>query len=189
MKVNIGPFVDEGDRVIDVHIDEFDTWSMDDTLSHIILPMLKQLKETKNGAPNVDKEDVPPELRPTIGEELRFKEKGETDENYFKRWDYVMDQMIFSFENKLNETADEAFFNYDDNEMATAFHEIQWKGVGPAQLLLFPDEDGKMEEYNSYEWLPANEPSKFDKQGFLEYNNKIDNGFRLFGKYFQNLWD
>jgi len=69
MKVNIGPFVDEGDRVIDVHIDEFDTWSMDDTLSHIILPMLKQLKETKHGAPNVDKEDVPSELRPTIGEE------------------------------------------------------------------------------------------------------------------------
>ena len=44
---------------INVRIDKHDTWSMDHTLAHIILPMLKQLKETKHGAPNVDDEDVP----------------------------------------------------------------------------------------------------------------------------------
>ncbi len=38
---------------------------MDYTLSHIVVPMLKQLKETKHGAPFVDDEDVPEELKST----------------------------------------------------------------------------------------------------------------------------
>ena len=32
-------------RKIKVRIDPYDTWSMDDTLAHIILPMLKQLQQ------------------------------------------------------------------------------------------------------------------------------------------------
>ena len=38
---------------VSVHIDDFDTWSMDHTLAYIIEPMLKQLKETKQGGPYV----------------------------------------------------------------------------------------------------------------------------------------
>ena len=48
---------------LNVHIDRWDTWSMDHTLAHIVLPMLVQLKRTKHGAPNVDNADVPKELR------------------------------------------------------------------------------------------------------------------------------
>jgi hypothetical protein len=46
-----------------VKIDRWDTWSMDSTLADIILPMLKQLKKTNHGAPYVDDEDVPYELK------------------------------------------------------------------------------------------------------------------------------
>ena len=46
-------------RKIEVRIDKYDTWNMDNTLAHIILPMLKQLKETKHGSPLVDDEDLP----------------------------------------------------------------------------------------------------------------------------------
>ena len=46
-----------------VKIDHWDTWSMDSTLAPIILPMLKQLRETKHGSVIVDLEDVPQELR------------------------------------------------------------------------------------------------------------------------------
>jgi hypothetical protein len=46
-----------------VKIDRWDTWSMDHTLAEIILPMLKQLNETKHGAPHTDDEDVPEYLR------------------------------------------------------------------------------------------------------------------------------
>ena len=31
--------------------------------------------------------------------------------------------------------------------------------------------------------------SKFDREGYNEYQARIDNGFRLFGKYYQGLWD
>ena len=48
---------DKIDRKIDyVKIDRWDTWSMDHTLSYIILPMLKQLKDSKHGGPRVDDE-------------------------------------------------------------------------------------------------------------------------------------
>jgi hypothetical protein len=42
-----------------VKIDRWDTWSMDHTLAHIVLPMLRQLQATKHGSPLVDDEDVP----------------------------------------------------------------------------------------------------------------------------------
>ena len=48
-----------------VKIDYYDTWSMDHTLADIILPMLQQLKASKHGAPYVDDQDVPEELRST----------------------------------------------------------------------------------------------------------------------------
>ena len=52
-------------RKIQVRIDKYDTWSMDVTLSYIIIPMLKQLKETKHSAADVDDKDVPKKLRST----------------------------------------------------------------------------------------------------------------------------
>ncbi len=52
MKVSIGPYPKKGKRKISVRIDEYDTWNMDHTLAHIIVPMLVQLKKTKHGTPN-----------------------------------------------------------------------------------------------------------------------------------------
>ena len=83
-------------RIVYVKIDRYDTWSMDSTLRYIILPMLKQLKETNNGAPNVDDADVPEELRSTSAP--RKENEWDVDENHFKRWDYVMDEMIYAFQ-------------------------------------------------------------------------------------------
>jgi hypothetical protein len=56
-------WLDRRTQKVKVHIDKWDTWSMDSTLAPIILPMLVQLKATKHGAPNVDNADVPKELR------------------------------------------------------------------------------------------------------------------------------
>ena len=51
---------DKVDRKINyVKIDRWDTWGMDHTLAKIVLPMLKQLKDTKHGSAIVDLEDVP----------------------------------------------------------------------------------------------------------------------------------
>jgi hypothetical protein len=63
--VPINIFLDKRTQKVKVHIDRWDTWSMDHTLALIILPMLVQLKESKHGAPHVDNADVPKELRAT----------------------------------------------------------------------------------------------------------------------------
>jgi hypothetical protein len=127
-----------------IRIDSYDTWSMDHTLAPIILPMLKQLKETKHGAPAVEFKDVPEELMPPDAEAVKklYMENGETDENYFKRWDYVLDEMIWAFEQKCRDDWEE---DYDYN--------------------------------------------KWDMEGLKAHQERMSNGFKLFGKYYENLWD
>jgi len=110
MKVEIGPYPSEDsiftEQQISVHIDPWDTWSMDDTLAHIILPMLKQLRETKHGAPMVDDEDVPhlPKIQWSSNESSQydFFESEEQDklfwEQYHVRWNWIMDEMSWAFE-------------------------------------------------------------------------------------------
>jgi len=93
-----------------VKIDQWDTWSMDYSLSFIVVPMLKQLKETKHGAPFVDDEDVPEELKSTSAPP---KENDyDTDENHFKRWDWALNEMIWAFEQNLDTNSEEKFFDH-----------------------------------------------------------------------------
>ena len=96
-------------RKVEVRIDPYDTWSMDHTLGLIIVPMLKQLKATKHGSPFVADEDVPEELRSPMG--YLATEDYDVDDNYHKRWDWVMDEMIWAFEQTIDETSDDHFFD------------------------------------------------------------------------------
>jgi len=157
MKVEIGPYTDDGVEKINVVIDEYDTWSMDHTLAYIILPMLKQLKETKHGAPNVDSTDVPEDLRINDPESKAFWSNGETDEKFFDRWDWVMDEMIWAFEQKCRDRWEEDYY-------------------GP----YIRSEDGSMMG-GHFEWT--------DDEGREAHQKRMTNGFRLFGKYYENLWD
>ena len=52
----------KNEQKVSVQIDPWDTWSMDHTLAHIVVPMLKQLKEASISAGVVDNSDVPKEL-------------------------------------------------------------------------------------------------------------------------------
>ena len=124
-----------------IRIDKYDTWSMDDTLAPIILPMLKQLKETKHGAPYVDLDDVPNELQPKK-QTKKQRDNGETDSTHFERWDWVLDEMIWAFEQKCRDDWMEDFY------------------------------------YN-----------KWDQEGVKAHQDRMSNGFKLFGKYFESLWD
>ena len=91
-------------RKIKVHIDPQDIWGMDNTLALIIVPMLKLLKERKHGAPVVDDEDVPEHLRSTAATPLTKEQLdcGHTDDLFFVRWDWVMDEMIWAFEQSID---------------------------------------------------------------------------------------
>ena len=138
-----------------VKIDRYDTWSMDYTLAKIVLPMLKQLKETKHGSPNTDDEDVPEHLR-----SINSKKENEydTDENHFARWDWVLDEMIWAFEQNVNHNSEDQFFDHSDVDIKAGISE----------------QIGKI---------------KIDKVGLHAHSDRKANGFRLFGKYYQGLWD
>lgn len=139
-----------------VKIDHWDTWSMDYTLSYVVVPMLKQLHETKHGAPSVDDEDVPVELRSTSAPAK--ENEWDTDENWFKRWDWVMAEMIWAFEQNLDANSEEKFYN-DSN---------------------VNDKSSIMDQISKI---------KIDHEGLRAHQDRKQNGFRLFGKYYQGLWD
>ena len=186
MKVDIPSYEERDEAGMQITIHKWDTWNMDHTLALIILPMLKQLKEEKHGSPCVDNEDVPEHLRmPEKWKEERYNVNGETDPHFFDRWDYVMNEMIYAFQAKLEDDPD---FFFEDEEPQYEMTEINFKGIGPAQFRLFPDEEGRMEDYEFYEWVSGCR-GRFDKEAYTKYHERVSNGFRLFGKYYESLWD
>jgi len=163
MKVYIGRYPKDSnkERKVDIRIDKWDTWNMDTTLALIIVPMLKQLKENKHGAPYVEMEDVPEHLRTEKPDDYSV------DEKHFERWDWVLDEMLFAFESKL-----------------TDWQEQFWKTHPKLDLSDHPEDEGK--DFTPVRWLDEGE---CDWDGMQEYEARIQNGFRLFGKYYQHLWD
>jgi hypothetical protein len=153
-----------------VRIDKYDTWSMDSTLAFIILPMLKQLQATKHGAPSVEDSDVPDELKSTSAPAK--ENEWDTDDNHFKRWDYVLDQMILAFSCKDDDSWQD---QYRSGE-----HDLQSK---PCAW----DENGKPTMYEMF--TGPKDTYVCDYEAMAVHQAKISNGFRLFGKYYENLWD
>lgn len=143
-------------RTIYIKIDQYDTWSMDATLALIIAPMLRQLKETKHSCARVDDEDVPDALKSTSAPPV--KNAWDIDANWEARWNYVLSEMIWAFEqHDCRVDTERQFYDHSDVDENASLNE-QVKQV------------------------------KFDRTGFESWHARKQNGFRLFGKYFTNLW-
>lgn len=129
MKVSIGdiPSDDAETQEVEVEISKDDTYNLDYTLALIIHPALIALKKDKRGAPYVDDEDVPENIRKSSAPKV---EEWEADIYFFDRWNYVLDEMI------------------------NAFNPSGW----------------------------------WDDDRTEDNTKRIKNGWRLFGKYYQNLW-
>lgn len=156
-------------RKIKIHIDNYDIWSADYTLALIIHPVLVKLKERQNGAGHVDDEDVPEELRSTSAPELTEEEKntGHTDANYFKRWNYVLGEMIHAFECTIDEDWEDQFH--------TGEFDHQWikiEGTDLTEMVKGP-----------------NDTHKWDQEAEKKAWDRRKNGLRLFAKYYHSLWD
>jgi hypothetical protein len=147
-----------------VKLDRWDTWSFDHTLADIILPGLKQLKKDKNGAPHTDDEDVPEYLRSYMAQPK--ENEWDIDSLHFMRWDWILDEMIWAFEQKVRDDAEGQFFDHSAYDSSKAGND---------------------------EWLDdmtnAVSKVKYDKEGHAKWQERKSNGFRLFGRYFENLWD
>ena len=134
MKVRIGPY--RKNRAQHVEIEPHDTWSMDHTLAMIIHPMLVQLKETTHGYPN----------------EL-------TEE----RWNEILDEMIWAFEQKLRDDWEGDYYEYRE--------------IGPEESKDRPES------------LFGVELVWEDREGQIAHQERMTNGFRLFGKYYDSMWN
>lgn len=157
-------------RHVYVKIDRWDTWGMDHTLAHIVLPMLHQLQATKHGAPHVDDSDVPDHLKST--EAPAPANEWDTDDNHFRRWDWVLDEMIFAFSCKLDDSWQD---KYRSGNIDFVHEPCEW------------DESGKPTLYQMVNG--PNDTYQCDYEGMMVEQARITNGFRLFGKYYENLWD
>ena len=174
MRVFIGkyPKSTNKERKINIRIDKWDTWGMDHTLALIILPMLKQVKANKQGSPGSLLEfqqtsDQYPQLC------FDFYADGNQDawDAGHERWIEIMDKMIWSFEQVLDEDWEEQYWlvkpviDWDDMASKDGFDEkgmkeIKWKVRGEC-----------------------------DWKGRREHLQRIEEGLMLFGKYYQDLWD
>ena len=139
-----------------IKIDRWDTWSMDHTLAEIVLPMLRQLQATKQGAPHTDDEDVPEYLRSHMAQPKEHE--WDTDSLHFMRWDWILAEMIWAFEQKVQDDAEGQFFDHTPSN-----------GLDP--------------------WDPEYVGPAWDKENYIKWHDRKSNGFRLFGKYYENLWD
>lgn len=177
---SINKLVKHRKRKISVRIDREDTWSMDNTLAHIILPMLKQLKASKHGSPYVEPEDVPEHMRMTERERdvldhghydktlnATEEEMDAAADKFHAQWVFILDQMIWSFEQELE---DEDYKNYYD-----------------------PYEPGEIEQVDEIDTIFDKEfrskMGKFNNDKYKAYHERKQRGFTLFGKYYQSLWD
>lgn len=179
MKINIGKFPKgKTDRKIDINIEYFDTWNMDHTLALIILPMLLQLKETKHGVPSELVDDVGGEDYTEQDSFDFYKETHvESWEVASKRWDEILDKMIWSFQQLAVEEYDEKYHHgkadYDWLESDKMFS-------NPVT--------GKIEK--AYQMVDKDPTSHwYDHVGHQLHEERIQEGLNLFGKFFRSLWD
>jgi hypothetical protein len=128
MKVFLGPYKDDSEREVSISIDNYDTWSMDSTLSLLIHPMLVQLKATQHGHPaNMTEQE----------------------------WDEILDEMIWAFEQKCRDNWESDYYEYKDDNTEQFGLKLVWE----------------------------------DREGAKAHQERMTNGFMLFGKYYENLWD
>jgi len=113
LKIFLGPYQDDGSpRQEDVFLDKWDSWSADHTIALIAAPLLQQLKLTKQGSGGVDDEDVPEELRSTSASPK--ENEWDIDDNFHKRWDWVLDEMIWAMTEHAEGTGDDKFFDHSE---------------------------------------------------------------------------
>lgn len=146
------------ERKVYVKIDEYDTWNMYNTLALIILPMLKQFKMKKQGYPMIEIDEIPKSALPL--------------DDHEGRWNWVLNEMIWAFKQLQPD--------YD--------WESQYYS-GEADFYFTPyktDENGKVTMYQME--TGPNDTFKMNEEGIRIHQERIDKGLKMFGKYFQHLW-
>lgn len=148
-----------------VKIHKYDSYSADHTLALIILPVLKQLRESKHGSPG----DMPAfQQTSEYTDQMSFDFYAQNDsfawEMGHQQWKEIIDKMIWSFEQIV-----------DDN-----WEEQYWEEIPEI------DFDSHISDLRPLRWKKT---GKCDWKGMQAHQNRIQEGLDLFGKYYTGLWD
>lgn len=162
-------------RKVKIHIDYYDIWSADHTLAMIIAPTLRKLKEHQHGYPHVENEDVPEELRFSLSDKEKYVHDGTVDDKHEARWNYVLDEMIWAFEQHVCDDDNDAQFHHNSDQL---------------DMFLTPIEGKKGSELTFNHQKDPSKPAYWvDREGKEKHHERMNNGVRLFAKYYQALWD
>ena len=91
---------------------------------------------------------------------------GVSDENLHKRWDWLLDELIWTFEQLAVEDSDSQFYS------------------GVSDFLWEKTENSLTEMKKG-----PKDTFRIDREGLDAFNKRISNGLVLFGKYYRGLWD
>ena len=154
-------------RNVKIRIDKYDYWNAHNTASMILLPLIKELQKHKHGSGMIDDEDVPDNLKSTNASPK--ENEWDTDNLLSARYDWVLNEILFALESDQPDNNWEDQFTHQHAEI---------------DLTEYPEDEGKTSV--PLRWKTE---GKYDWDGRKIYQARIDNGFRLMGKYWQTLWD
>lgn len=160
---------DRRKRKQSIKIDDYDVWGMDTTLATIILPMLVRLKEKKHGAPMCS----PYADQSSNSAQFSFDFYQDGDEAAWeanqKAWDDILDEMIWTF------TQLQPDHDWEDQ---------YWRVHPELDLSDYPEDEGKT--VVPVRWKVNGD---CDWEGMRKHQERINAGLKLFGEWYQALWD
>jgi hypothetical protein len=176
-------------RINIIKIHKYDTWSMDSTLAPIILPMLKQLNECKHGAPCTEDSDVPEHLRSTAAPSK--ENEWDTDALHFERWDWIMGEMIWAFEQLNDDDMGNDQFRKGESDIMFQAIDANDNPIGEPHRI--GEKSKELDDNDSvlaYRMVDGPRHTMVtDYEGMARHHARINNGLRLFGAYYRSLWD
>lgn len=160
--------IENSDKKFKIKVGKND-WDVDRILSHIIPPLVRNLKKIQHGSPiGIDDTDLPEELRLN-------REPGWIDDYYddllHRQWDWILDKIVWGFKQTQNDWSEE----FCNGEI-----DLSFKDVGE------PDNNGNKKMVIVY---GPNHTFKRDDEGIKKRQEEIEKARRLFAKYFDFLVD
>lgn len=155
-------------RSIRIQIDKYDTWSADNTLSHIAVPLLEQLRDKKQGSPIIEDEDLPEYLQSVVRADVDFT-SGDQDDLIEARWNWIMNEIIWALTEHRDDTWEEMYYDRNVADPGKTLAAL----TGEEIFAIIP---------------PARDAANVDFDGRLLHDERIQRGMELFGKYFRSMW-
>jgi len=156
-------------RKIDIQIDKYDTWNMDATLALIIVPMLKQLRDTTHGYPADFAKDNDGDWSGQKSFDVKgFEYPKDTGAD---EWTATLNKIIWAFE-QVNEDWEDQYHTGECDLRVKKIDKYDKKGGQYSEIVHGP-----------------NHTSVTDFDGMRKHQERMQEGFDLFGKFYRDLWD